>query len=103
MKHHIKRLKRELVYQGSILDIYADYMQLPDGKTAKWDFVSHRKGAAGSGSGCGEWKSVTGSSVPFSAGSWRRWRSRPDQRDSVTEDTMVCATRGTGRRNRMEK
>lgn len=28
MKHHIKRLKRELVYQGSILDIYADYMQL---------------------------------------------------------------------------
>ena len=42
----IKRVKRELVYQGSILDIYNDSIQLPDGKIEHWDYVEHRKGAA---------------------------------------------------------
>ncbi len=42
----LKRIKRELEYQGTILDFYSDYMQLPDGKIEKWDFVEHRKGAA---------------------------------------------------------
>ena len=42
----IKRIKRELVHEGSILDIYTDYMELPDGKIEKWDYVEHRKGAA---------------------------------------------------------
>ena len=27
----LKRIKRELVYKGSILDIYKDTMQLPNG------------------------------------------------------------------------
>ena len=92
MKHHIKRLKRELVYQGSILDIYADYMQLPDGETAKWDFVSHRKGAA----------AVVAVAENGNLLLVRQYRSALDRetleipagsRDSVTEDTMVCATR----------
>ena len=42
----MKRQKRELVYKGSILDIYKDTMQFANGKTEEWDFVSHRKGAA---------------------------------------------------------
>lgn len=42
----IKRIKRELVHEGAILDIYTDYMELPDGNIEKWDFVEHRKGAA---------------------------------------------------------
>lgn len=42
----VKRVKRELVYQGSILDIYNDSMRLPDGKIEHWDYVEHRKGAA---------------------------------------------------------
>lgn len=42
----IKRVKRELVYKGSILDIYCDDIELPDGKVEKWDYVEHRKGAA---------------------------------------------------------
>lgn len=42
----VKRIKRELVYQGSILDIYSDSMELPNGKIEKWDYVEHRKGAA---------------------------------------------------------
>lgn len=46
MSEEIKRIKRELVQEGSIIDYYKDYMQLPDGKIQKWDFVKH-KGAAG--------------------------------------------------------
>lgn len=40
------RLNRELMYKGSILDIYKDTMQFANGKTEEWDFVSHRMGAA---------------------------------------------------------
>ena len=42
----MKRLKRELMYKGAILDIYKDTMQFANGKTEEWDFVSHRMGAA---------------------------------------------------------
>ncbi len=46
MADKIKRIHRKLVHRGSILDIYSDTMELPNGKTEEWDFVSHRKGAA---------------------------------------------------------
>lgn len=42
----IQRVKRELEHQGVIVDFYSDYMQLPNGKVAKWDYIEHRKGAA---------------------------------------------------------
>lgn len=46
MIEEMKRLKRELMYKGSILDIYKDTMEFSNGKTEEWDFVSHRMGAA---------------------------------------------------------
>ncbi len=42
----IVRIKRELAYQGKILNIYKDYMALPNGHTAVWDFVEHKGAAA---------------------------------------------------------
>lgn len=42
----IKRKERVLEHKGAILDIYSDYMELPDGKVEKWDYVEHRNGAA---------------------------------------------------------
>ena len=42
----LRRKERVLEHQGSILDFYSDYMELPDGKVEKWDYVEHRKGAA---------------------------------------------------------
>lgn len=42
----IKRIKRELKYQGAIVDFYTDTMELPDGRHAEWDYIEHRKGAA---------------------------------------------------------
>lgn len=46
MEQSIKRVKRELMHKGAIVDFYSDTMQLPDGKTAQWDYIEHRKGAA---------------------------------------------------------
>lgn len=46
MIDEMKRLKRELMYKGAILDIYKDTMRFANGTTEEWDFVSHRKGAA---------------------------------------------------------
>ncbi|MCR5666336.1 MAG: NUDIX hydrolase [Eubacterium sp.] len=43
---HVERIDRTLAYQGTILDIYKDRMQLPNGDTQDWDYVSHRTGAA---------------------------------------------------------
>ena len=46
MENQIKRIDRTLKYQGAIVDFYSDTMQMPDGRTAQWDLIHHRKGAA---------------------------------------------------------
>ena len=42
----IKRLKRELKFEGTILKFYQDTMQIPNGNTAVWDFIAHKGAAA---------------------------------------------------------
>ena len=37
MIEKMKRLKRELMYKGSILDIYKDTMEFANGKQEEWD------------------------------------------------------------------
>lgn len=41
-----KRLKRELVAKGAIIDYYQDTMMIPNGNTAKWDLIDHKGAAA---------------------------------------------------------
>lgn len=41
-----KRLKRELVAKGAIIDYYQDTMLIPNGNVAKWDFIDHKGAAA---------------------------------------------------------
>ncbi len=43
--HSLKRLSREPVCRGSIVDLYRDTVQLPDGKIQEWDYVHHKKGS----------------------------------------------------------
>ena len=81
----IERVKRELVHKGAILDIYEDTVRLPNGKEEKWDFVSHRMGAA-----CvlavhpsGKRNALDRFTLEVPAG----------KRDSVDEDTSICAAR----------
>lgn len=42
---NFKRIKRELKYQGKIIDVYQDHVEIPNGNIAKWDYI-HHKGAA---------------------------------------------------------
>lgn len=41
-----KRVKRELVHKGVIIDVYTDHMEIANGHTAKWDFIGHKGAAA---------------------------------------------------------
>ncbi len=41
-----KRIGRELVAHGAILDYYQDTIQVSNGNVAKWDFIKHNGAAA---------------------------------------------------------
>ena len=42
----IRRISRDLVAHGAIIDYYQDTMQIPNGHIAKWDFIKHKGAAA---------------------------------------------------------
>ena len=46
MENEFKRLGRELVYHGHVVDFYEDTIQVPNGNIAKWDFIKHNGAAA---------------------------------------------------------
>ena len=87
-----KRVKRELVYQGSILDIYKDHMVFDNGHEEDWDFVAHRQGAA----------AVVAVDEEGRLLMVRQWRNALDRealerpagaRDFPEEEMAVCAAR----------
>lgn len=41
-----RRLKRELVAKGAIIDYYQDTMLIPNGNVVKWDLIDHKGAAA---------------------------------------------------------
>lgn len=41
-----KRIKRELMYKGVIVDFYKDTMRMPNGHEVAWDLISHKGAAA---------------------------------------------------------
>lgn len=92
MVQKLKRIKRELVREGAIVNMYTDYVEMPDGKVAKWDFIEHKKGAAAVLAVLPDGKILM----------VRQYRNALDRetlevpagaRDSVTEDTSICAKR----------
>ncbi len=46
MSEQIRRIKRELKFQGKILDFYQDTMEINGDHIAVWDFLSHKGAAA---------------------------------------------------------
>ena len=46
MSDDVKRVKRELVYKGAVINVYRDYMKFSNGNTAEWDFIQHDGAAA---------------------------------------------------------
>ena len=92
MEQKIKRVKRVLEHEASILDFYSDYVELPNGQIEKWDFVSHRKGAAAV-------VAVLDDGRILLVHQYRNALDRitlelpAGSRDSLTEDTKICAAR----------
>ena len=88
----VVRKKRTLIHEGTILDYYQDEMELPNGKTEIWDFVSHRKGAAAV-------VPVLPNGNLILTYQYRNALERytleipAGSRDSVDEDTAICAQR----------
>lgn len=92
MVRKLKRVNRELVQKGAIVNMYTDYMEMPDGKIVEWDYIEHRKGAAAVLAVLPDGKIVM----------VRQYRNALNRvtleipagsRDSVTEDTAICAKR----------
>ena len=46
MEYKLKRVGRELVMPGKVIDFYRDTMELPDGRIEKWDYIDHKRGGA---------------------------------------------------------
>ena len=46
MAEEFKRLSRDLVQKGAIIDYYQDTVQVPNGNIVKWDFIGHKVAAA---------------------------------------------------------
>lgn len=46
MSGEVKRVRRELAYEGTILNVYKDYMEFANGNSAQWDFIHHDGAAA---------------------------------------------------------
>lgn len=46
MAEEFKRLRRDLVQKGAIIDYYQDTIQVPNGNIVKWDFIGHKGAAA---------------------------------------------------------
>lgn len=46
MAEEIRRVKRELAYEGTVLKVYCDHMEFENGNTAKFDYVHHDGAAA---------------------------------------------------------
>lgn len=46
MSEEVKRIGRELAYEGTVLKVYKDHMKFANGNTAEWDFIHHDGAAA---------------------------------------------------------
>ncbi len=91
MSEKMKRMKRELKYEGSIVKIYMDEIELPNGKIAKWDFINHDGAAAV--------VPVTSEGKILMVKQYRNALDRDTleipagKLDDISEETSVCAAR----------
>ncbi len=46
MSGEVRRTKRELAYEGTVVNVYKDYMEFENGGTAVWDYIHHNGAAA---------------------------------------------------------
>ena len=46
MSEEVKRIGRDLAYEGTVIKVYKDHMKFANGNTAEWDFIHHDGAAA---------------------------------------------------------
>ena len=46
MSEEVKRVGRDLAYEGTVIKVYKDHMKFANGNTADWDFIHHDGAAA---------------------------------------------------------
>ncbi len=46
MDGKIRRVKRELAYEGTVIKVYRDYMEFENGTEEEWDYIHHNGAAA---------------------------------------------------------
>ena len=46
MAEEFRRLNRELMYHGTIVDFYKDTIEVTNGNVVEWDFIGHKGAAA---------------------------------------------------------
>lgn len=46
MSNEVKRVKRELAYEGTVVKVYKDYMEFANGTSEVWDYIHHDGAAA---------------------------------------------------------
>ena len=46
MSEEVKRVGRDLAYEGTVIKVYKDHMKFANGNTAEWDFIHHDGAAA---------------------------------------------------------
>mgnify|MGYP000810594747 CR=1 FL=1 len=91
MSEDVKRMGRELAYQGTVLKVYKDHMKFSNGNTEDWDFIHHDGAAAV--------LPVTEDGKILMVRQYRNALERETLeipagcRDSKTEDTAYCAAR----------
>ena len=51
MSEEVKRVGRDLAYEGTVIKVYKDHMKFANGNTAEWDFIHHDGAASCSGHG----------------------------------------------------
>ena len=46
MSEEVKRIGRDLPYEGTVIKVYKDHLKFANGNTAEWDFIHHDGAAA---------------------------------------------------------
>ena len=46
MSNEVRRVKRELAYEGTVVKVYKDYMEFANGTSEVWDYIHHDGAAA---------------------------------------------------------
>ena len=46
MSENVKRVGRDLIYRGAIIEVYQDHMEFANGNKADWDYIHHDGAAA---------------------------------------------------------